>query len=145
MPKQNSTLPLGALTLVAAFGLIGCTTLGALIGAPSPTYDGCNPQVSASYRVQTDVPVGTIEIRVVDASGAPVASASVMATRLVYTGARCPSMIDGTTNDQGLVRFERMKTGPYEVRLGDHSTTATATASATVEAEKTASVTLKQP
>jgi len=141
MPQLNKPLPLGALALVTAFGLIGCTTLGAMIGTPGPTFEGCNPQVPASYRIQTEIPVGTLEIRVVDASGSLVASASVMATRLVYTGAKCPSMIDATSNDQGVVRLERMKTGPYDVSLGDLS----ATASVTVEADKTTSVTLKKP
>ncbi|HEY9855875.1 MAG TPA: carboxypeptidase-like regulatory domain-containing protein [Stenomitos sp.] len=141
MPQLTKPLPLGALTLVAAFGLIGCTTLGAMIGAPGPTFEGCNPQVPLSYRIQTEIPVGTLEIRVLDATGSPMASASVMASRLVYTGAKCISMIDATTDEQGVARLERMKTGPYQVSLGNFS----ATASATVEADQTTSVTLRKP
>jgi protocatechuate 3,4-dioxygenase beta subunit len=47
-------------------------------------------------------------------------------------------MIDGVTDAQGLLRFERMKTGPYQVSLDG----ATATASVELEADRTAKVTL---
>lgn len=122
---------------LAAAGLVGCTALF----APPPASDGgCNPQVPAGYRIQAE-PVGTLEIRVLDAAGAPVASASVWATRLVSTGAKCLALIDATTDPQGVARLERMKTGPYDVRLEDGS----ATASATIEAAQTATVTLRTP
>lgn len=138
MPLTRKALPLGALA-IAACGAIGCTVLGS--GGPTSEPGGCHPQVPLSYRIQTEIPVGTLEIRVVDASGSPLASASVVANRLVYTGAKCLSIIEASTDGQGLVRLERMKTGPYDVRLSDDS----ATASAQVEDGKTTSVTLKKP
>lgn len=114
-----------------------CSALGDQ-GSTSVDPDGCNPQVSATYRIQGTVPNGLLEIRVHDASGSPVASASVMATRLVYTGLRCPSTMEAITDATGLVRLERMKTGPYLLSLQDSN----ATASAEVKANETASATL---
>lgn len=141
MPRPRLPLPLGALAIAGILGAFGCTTLGPMIGAPAADPGGCNPQVSASYRLQAEIPVGTLEIRVTDASGSPRASASVTATRLVYTGLKCLSMVSGTSDKEGLVRLERLRTGPYEVRLDDPP----ATASAQIAADQTTRVTLQQP
>lgn len=141
MPRPFKALRLGALAAAGVLGAMGCTMLGTTFGGPAADPGGCNPQVPASYRILSEVPVGTLEIRVTQPSGSPLASASVTATRLVATGLRCPSTIEATTDGEGRVRFERMKTGPYDVRLGDQS----ATASAEVEADKTTSVTLRTP
>lgn len=62
-----------------------------------------------------------------------------MALRLVKTGARCPSSIEGETDAAGIVRFERMKTGPYQILIVDSQE---ASASAHVEDGKSTSVTL---
>ncbi|MNX77454.1 hypothetical protein D3C86_1089970 [compost metagenome] len=125
-----------AMLLAALGALAACSDLASSF--PAGEEGGCNPQVAAAYRVLSSIQTGTLEIRVQDASGSPQASVSVTAYRLVYTGAKCPSMISGVTDGQGLLRFERMKTGPYEVSLE----AATATASTEVEANKTATVTL---
>lgn len=124
--------------LAGLAALLGCTSLSSALNQQQNAEDGCSPQVAAGYRVLSSVPVGILEIRVKDASGSPQASVSVTAVRMVYTGLRCPSLISGVTDAQGVLRFERMKTGPYEVSLD----AAAATASAEVEAGKTAMVTL---
>lgn len=100
--------------------------------------DGCNPQVAAGYRIMSTMPTGVLEIRVQDASGSPVASAGIQLTRLVYTGLRCPSIMDATTNASGVARLERMKTGPYSMSLHDSN----ATASTEVKANETVLATL---
>ncbi|MBO9542690.1 carboxypeptidase regulatory-like domain-containing protein [bacterium] len=125
-----------AMLLAALTVLAGCSGLGNPV--PAGEEGGCNPQVATAYRVLSGIQTGILEIRVQDASGSPQASVSVTAYRLVYTGAKCPSMISGVTDAQGLLRFERMKTGPYQVSLE----AAAATASTEVEADKTATVTL---
>ncbi len=139
MPRQPYALV--GLAVAALVVTAGCSSLGTMFGSPAADSGGCSPQVAAGYRTQTEIPVGTLQVRVVDAGGVGKANVGVSATRLVYTGLRCPSVISGTTDASGVVRFERMKTGPYEVRLSDDS----ATASAQVDADTTASVTLQVP
>lgn len=145
MPNQRDLAPLQPasrllLVTVALAGITSCSEFGSL-GNPFPVSEGCNPQVPlAPYRIQAEIPVGTLEVKVLDASGSPVASASVEATRLVYTGARCMSTIAGETDAAGMVRFERMKTGPYSVDGPEN-----ATASAQVENGQTTTVTLTPP
>lgn len=143
MPRH--ALSLVTLAIATALGAAGCTALGSMLGVPSaaPSADptGCSPQVAKAYRTQAAIPVGTLEVTVKDASGSPQASVSVTATHLVPTGLRCPAAISATTDALGVVRLERMKTGPYDVRLEDGS----ATASAQVNADQTTSVTLLKP
>lgn len=130
---------IAAMLLACMALMLGCTgPSNPLNQQPAAEAGGCNPQVASGYRVLASVPVGIMEIRVKDASGSPQASVSLTATRLVPTGAKCMSMISGVTDAQGLLRLERMKTGPYQVSLD----AATATASVEVEADKTAMVTL---
>jgi hypothetical protein len=87
--------------------------------------------------------MGTLEIKVMNANGVPQASASVEAVRMVNTGARCRSTIQGETDWAGIVRFERLKSGPYEVFVFGPQQ---ATTSTHVEDGKTTSVTLtKRP
>jgi hypothetical protein len=140
MMSHARTKRLCAMLLITVAGVLsGCTSLASSSDQqPTDEAGGCNPQVAAGYRLLTSVPTGTLEIFVRDASGSPQASVSVTAYRLVPTGARCLSMIDGVTDAQGLLRFERMKTGPYQVSLDG----ATATASVELEADRTAKVTL---
>lgn len=137
MPRPMQALSLVALALIGA----GCTMLTGMIGSPAADSGGCSPQVAQGYRIQTEIPVGILEIRVLDASGSAQASVSVTATRLVPTGLRCPAAISVPTDATGVARLERMKTGPYDVRLSDDA----ATASAEVVADQTARVTLTRP
>ncbi len=131
--------------LVAAGSLLtACAFLGSpFIGESG----GCSPQLPASYRIQASVPVGVLEVKVTDAAGLPQASASVTAYWVggseAYPKQRCPSMVQGETGAEGVLRLERMKTGPYEIYLHDGGKSASA--SATVEAGKVATVALTRP
>lgn len=130
--------------LVVAGMLAACNMLGFPFSGES---SGCSPQLPASYRVQATVPVGVLEVVVTDATGSPVASESVTASWNGVSNAwpqpRCPSMVQGETNQAGLVRWERMKTGPYVLYLyaGEKS----ASASTVVEEGKVTRVSLTRP
>ena len=117
---QQRKLPLIRLVMVATFGLAwlpGCSGIGNLLGL-APQDRGCNPQVPVSaFRTQATTPMGTLVIRVLDANGVPQPGAGVMAVRLVNTGARCPSLIEGEADSNGVVRFERLKPGPYDIKI----------------------------
>jgi hypothetical protein len=141
---RRLTFRIALLPLAAGAVLTACHFIGVPSGGE---YGGCSPQLPAGYRIQASVPVGVLEVAVTDAGGAPLASASVMATWVgvsdVYPKPKCPSMVEGTADANGLVRWERMKTGPYEVYLFDGEKTASA--SAAVEAGKTTRVALVGP
>jgi copper(I)-binding protein len=83
--------------------------------------------------------MGTLVITVTDASGSPQASASVQAARMVNTGKRCPSLVQGETDSTGVVRFERLKPGPYDIMIIGLEQPTTKTQ---IEDGKTTSVTL---
>ncbi len=128
--------------------------VGAMLSACNPFVSpflggagGCSPQLPASYRLQAFVPVGILEVKVTDVAGLPQASASVTAYWVgvsdSYPKPTCPSMVQGETGPEGVLRLERMKTGPYEVYL--HAGGKVASTSATVEAGKVATVALTRP
>lgn len=92
--------------------LIGCST------SPQPPTTpvqqeatGCSPQLLSVSEEQG----GTLEIQLVDQNDAPVAGQTVIATRMVYTGTKCASRISGTSDAQGVIKFDRLKTGPYAI------------------------------
>ncbi|MNX20377.1 hypothetical protein D3C86_503180 [compost metagenome] len=136
--QRQMPLVLVVLAMTAGLtGLSGCSGIRDLLGLP-PQEGGCNPQVPASgFRTQAATPMGILEIKVLDVKGVPQASASVVATRLVKTGARCPSSIQGETDSAGVVRFERLKTGPFGIVVFGPQE---ATMSAQIEDGKTTSV-----
>lgn len=145
MMQQRKLSQIRAVVAVA-FGLAwlpGCSGIGNMLGL-GPQDRGCNPQVPVSaFRTQAATPMGTLEIRVMDASGVPQPGTGVMAVRMVNTGARCPSMVEGETDSTGVVRFERMKPGPYDLMITGLQQAATKTQ---VEDGKTTSVSLtKRP
>lgn len=103
------------LVLLTSAVLVGCSS-APLVDTPLVTPQGgsgCSPQLLAV----SEVPAGTLEVRVVDSSGAPQAGVTVMAYRDVYTGAKCSSSIKDTTDAQGMIKFERLKTGPFVVQI----------------------------
>lgn len=96
------------LLAISAAVFAGCSTTP---DTPLITPSGCNPQLSLA----AVEPTGVLEVRVVDGAGTPLAGETVQAWREVYTGAKCSSSIKGTTDAQGVVKFERLKLGPYGV------------------------------
>lgn len=130
--------------LLAGAMLTACQFLG-MPASEEP--GGCSPQFPATYQTQASVAAGTLEVAVTSPSGSPLASASVSATWVgvshVYPQPTCPSRVEGETDAQGLIRWERMRTGPYVVYAfaGEQ----TASASVTVEAGQVTRVALTQP
>lgn len=102
---------------------------------------GCNPQVPLTYRIQAAIPFGILEVVVVDAADAPLASRSVTAIRTGYA-TQCVSAVHGTTGADGKVVFERLKTGAYMVWLDSASGSAAASQSAIVAEGQTTAIKL---
>ncbi|MOA50645.1 hypothetical protein D3C78_1736900 [compost metagenome] len=83
--------------------------------------------------------MGTLVITVKDANGVPQPGVGVVAVRMVNTGARCPSMVESETDSTGVVRFERLKLGPYDISIIGLQQATTMTQ---IEDGKTTSITL---
>lgn len=132
------------LSVSVAGMLTACQILGLPFGSAST---GCSPQLPASYRTQASVAVGILEVTVLDAAASPQPGVSVSAYWLGQSGsapkARCPSMVQGDTDANGVLRWERLKTGPYELRF--YRGNQFASVSATVVAGEVTRISLTSP
>lgn len=107
---------------------------------------GCSPQLRAVYRVLTTVPTGILEISLTDAVEGAQASASVVASfNGPWNGPRpqCPSSVSSESDGSGMVRFERMRPGNYDIWV--YTSRGSASASGIVQANQVSRISINQP